>query len=573
MRMLIARAGLVAAAMTGALLTACATPSVSPSGRDEADTNVYGAFLAARYALANDDTVSAAAYYERALALEPDNPFLIERAFTSALAGGDMEEAVALARRAVAIEPADRLARILLASEAMRAGRYERAQGYLEGRDLGPFNRVIGALVLAWAHEGAGEINQALSALDAPEDAPILAHMMTLHRALILDRAGRAQEAERSFQNALATGLLSGVSVDAYGRWLERSGRSAEAGALYGERLQSSPEDSVSRLGLERIARGERPEPFVSSAAAGASAGVFGPAAQLIGGQHAELASVYLQLSLYLDPNNSAARYLLGEILTRVGLDDRAHEVLGAAQPGSVYFLPSQISAAWTHIRRDDLTSAIAALEALSDATGDPSARMALGQAYRSAERYEEAAAVFDGLIAEIEGEPTAADWRLYFSRGVSHERMDRWPQAEADLLTALRLSPDEATTLNYLGYSWVDRGERLEEAFELIRRAVELDPDSGAIVDSLGWAHYRLGEFEEAVRHLERAVELSPEDPVINDHLGDAYWRVGRRLEASYQWTRSLSLDPDEELRATLEMKLVEGLPSEPVSVLASDP
>ena len=90
---------------------------------------------------------------------------------------------------------------------------------------------------------------------------------------------------------------------------------------------------------------------------------------------------------------------------------------------------------------------------------------------------------------------------------------------------------------LNYLGYSWVDMGMNLDEAMGMIRKAVELRPNDGFIVDSLGWAHYRLGEYDEAVTELERAIGLKPDDPVINDHLGDAYWKAGRELEAQFQW------------------------------------
>jgi Flp pilus assembly protein TadD len=115
---------------------------------------------------------------------------------------------------------------------------------------------------------------------------------------------------------------------------------------------------------------------------------------------------------------------------------------------------------------------------------------------------------------------------------------------------------------MNYLGYSWVDKNMNLEEALEMIQRAVELRPSDGYIVDSLGWAYYKLGRFEDAVRELERAVSLRPEDPVLNDHLGDAYWRVGRRLEATFQWSYARDLKPEPDVLAEVEKKLQKGLP-----------
>jgi Flp pilus assembly protein TadD len=92
-----------------------------------------------------------------------------------------------------------------------------------------------------------------------------------------------------------------------------------------------------------------------------------------------------------------------------------------------------------------------------------------------------------------------------------------------------------------------------------MIERAVALRPHSGAVIDSLGWAHYRLGDYAQAVEHLERAVELTPADPTSNDHLGDVYWRLGRRIEARFQWQRALTLEPNN--REAIETKLERGL------------
>jgi Flp pilus assembly protein TadD len=105
-----------------------------------------------------------------------------------------------------------------------------------------------------------------------------------------------------------------------------------------------------------------------------------------------------------------------------------------------------------------------------------------------------------------------------------------------------------------------------------MIKSAVDQRPDDGYIVDSLGWAYYRLGNFEEAVRYLERAVELRPEDPTINDHLGDAYWRVGRRLEARFQWSHARDLKPEPEELAKIEEKLRSGLPDDTSSAAQAE-
>jgi Flp pilus assembly protein TadD len=135
---------------------------------------------------------------------------------------------------------------------------------------------------------------------------------------------------------------------------------------------------------------------------------------------------------------------------------------------------------------------------------------------------------------------------------------------AEADLKKALGLFPEQPHVLNYLGYSWIDQGVNLDDGMRMIKRAVEQRADDGYIVDSLGWAHYRLGNVEEAVKQLERAVELKPEDPTINDHLGDAYWRVGRMLEARFQWSHARDLKPEPDDLVKIEEKLKFGLPDD---------
>nr|WP_244439480.1 tetratricopeptide repeat protein [Azospirillum baldaniorum] len=179
---------------------------------------------------------------------------------------------------------------------------------------------------------------------------------------------------------------------------------------------------------------------------------------------------------------------------------------------------------------------------------------------YRVAKRYGEAADSYSKALERI-GTPEERHWAVLYARAMSYDKVDRWPDAERDLRAALALKPDEAFLLNYLGYSYVDRGLNLEEAKTMIEKAVALRPKDGYIVDSLGWALYRTGDFEGAVEKLERAVELKPTDATINDHLGDAYWRVGRRNEARFQWTRALRTAEEEPQKEDIRAKLDKGL------------
>ena len=186
---------------------------------------------------------------------------------------------------------------------------------------------------------------------------------------------------------------------------------------------------------------------------------------------------------------------------------------------------------------------------------------IALGGVYSSKDDFRSAADLYDKAVAVLKT-PTAANWNIFYQRGIAYERLKEWPKAEPNFKKALALYPDQPQVLNYLGYSWVDQGMNLKEALAMIQKAVDLRPSDGYIVDSLGWAYFKLGRFDDSVREMERAVSLKPEDPVLNDHLGDAYWRVGRKLEATYQWRTARDLKPDPDVLAAVQRKLLEGLP-----------
>ena len=210
--------------------------------------------------------------------------------------------------------------------------------------------------------------------------------------------------------------------------------------------------------------------------------------------------------------------------------------------------------------RLDRTEEALTRLAALANDQPDQAeALINMGDILRRHERFDEAVQAYDRAVARIP-KLEKRHWRLLYSRGIALERSKKWARAEADLLKALEFDPDQPFVLNYLGYSWVEKGMHLERARDMIKTAVKLRPNDGYIVDSLGWVLYQGGEYEAAVRELERAVELRPEDPIINDHLGDALWRVGRQQEARFQWRRALGLDPEPDTVPTIENKLKQG-------------
>jgi Flp pilus assembly protein TadD len=184
---------------------------------------------------------------------------------------------------------------------------------------------------------------------------------------------------------------------------------------------------------------------------------------------------------------------------------------------------------------------------------------MVLGDMYRLEKDYRQAARVF--ATAPSREPERAWGWEFFYKYAIALDKSGDWPQAEAMLMRALEVEPEQADVLNYLGYSWLERNERLEEAKELIVRAHAQDSFAAHIIDSLGWAHFKLGNYEQAAEYLEQALQLAPTEPTINDHLGDAFWRLGRQIEARFQWQRALTFDvenPD-----AVRHKLQHGLPA----------
>ena len=146
--------------------------------------------------------------------------------------------------------------------------------------------------------------------------------------------------------------------------------------------------------------------------------------------------------------------------------------------------------------------------------------------------------------------------------RGVAYERIGEWEKAEKDLLASLEAEPEQAYVINYLAYSWIEKGIKIEKSLNMLKKANKLKSNDPFITDSLGWALFKLGRYQESKEHLQLAVKLLPDDPIVNDHFGDVLWRNGNRIQARYYWNYVLSLDEaEDELKKTIEEKLIKGI------------
>jgi tetratricopeptide (TPR) repeat protein len=146
--------------------------------------------------------------------------------------------------------------------------------------------------------------------------------------------------------------------------------------------------------------------------------------------------------------------------------------------------------------------------------------------------------------------------------RGIAYERDGEWEKAEKDLLSSLSVKPNQAHVINYLAYTWVEQGVNIEKSMSMLHTANELKKNDGYIIDSLGWALFKLKKYNEAKKYLELAVILMPTDPVVNDHYGDSLWMNGKKIQARYYWNYALNLEETkDDLKIIIKKKMIMGL------------
>ena len=524
--------------------------------------NAAGNYLAGRAALEVGDLRSAADEFERALATAPGDDELRRQVFELRLAGGELDRAVEAARQLNQGGAANDEAVLLLALDATRRGQRPAAVALFERLGATNIAGPVQPMLLEWARFAGGQRTEAIEALAVADPNTGLQRLRAFHRAAMLGLDGRPRDG----LTALASGFPDLAAAPAR---VLRGGLALQ--------LAAGDKAAVDEV-LAKVRAAAPDDPEVERLAAGVAAGDANLAAvrDPATGMGDALISI---AEAFFEQDRNAEALTLARAATYVTPDDPdgwllvARVALAQENPAealrALEHVPADSPVAWTaglmRARalqdQEQFDAAVGLLETM--AREEPTrvdSLIAMGDLQRGEDRFAEAEAAYTRALARV---PVVdrRHWRLLYARGIAYERTKRWPQAEADLLKALELEPEQPFVLNYLGYSWVDQGLNLDRAKAMLNRAVELRPEDGFIVDSLGWAYFRLGEHEKAVTYLERAVELEPGDPVINDHLGDGYWKVGRKREARFQWQRALIFEPEPDVVTAIQAKLANGL------------
>jgi Flp pilus assembly protein TadD len=452
----------------------------------------------------------------------------------------------------------------VLGVRAIKQKQYPVARRELAQSIRGPITDLAATLLSAWTLASPTEAKAATDSIDKLSGADWYAIFKDLHAALILDLAGQKKEAGKRFERAYKLDPTALRVVQSYASYLSRQGNNAEALKVFAGFEEALPRHPLIVEATEEAKAGKKLPLMVDTPQAGAAEVLYGLGAALGRRGGEDLGLIYLQLALYLAPSHSLTLLSLGDLYESMKKPELANKVYERVPLGSPLQRNAQIQLALNLDTLDRSDEAKASLEKLITANpSDLEAIMALGNVLRGRKQFAECADVYSKGVDTI-AKPEKSNWVIYYFRGICLERAKQWAKAETDLKKSLELFPEQPHVLNYLGYSWIDQGINLDEGMRMIKRAVEQRADDGYIVDSLGWAYYRLGNNEDAVKQLERAVELKPEDPTINDHLGDAYWRIGRVLEARFQWSHARDLKPEPDDLAKIEVKLKSGLPDD---------
>lgn len=513
-----------------------------------------GPYLAARIAVVDNDFIVAARYFKQAIAHDPGDPFLQDSALVSMISAGQLDGALELAQQMTSDgKDGTELAGLVLRAQYAQAEDWdgllaEIARAAPPGSDDGPQgNDLLDGMLAAWAKLGAGNATEALADFAAMAKVPGAAGMLDYQLAMARALAGDYEGAEELLSRDGADSHLMGVLARA--QVLAQLDRRDEALALLDAVPAGASEPQIVDL-RRRLEAGEDVIFDVVKSPRDGIAQVFLTFATALASspEPEPLALIHARLASWVAPELGEARLVTAQILQMHEQYDLAEAEFEALRRLGQVRPVAELSRIDSLSRAERFDEAEKAALALTAAQPDlPQAWIAQGDLLRQQDKFSAAVPAYDKALSLIPEDQGDQRWFPLYARGIALERSGQFDRAEADLKAALEIRPDQPSLLNYLGYSWIDRGENLDEALKLIQKAVELSPDDGYIQDSLAWAYFRLGRYQDAVEPMELAARSMSADPLVNDHLGDVYWMVGRKREAEVQWRRALSLKPTE--------------------------
>ena len=522
--------------------------------------NNAGSYLSAIHAESNNDFSSASEFYSLSLENDAYNVLLLNGAIRSNIKTGNFSDALLFSKRLIKLKEETPITSLLMLTTAIKNEEFNKAKLLLN--EPNQFNIFLKAILTGWLEIGAGNIGKGLSYFKESENAKRLGSISQNHLALALAMVGDFEKADTILSDVTnGSNLIDRESVIAHAQIMAQIGKNLEAVELLDRFLIGNDDLGISKLRRLIDAGAPVKYDYITNSKQGAALALYTVANAIYNEKDYALSLIYSRLVQHIDNKNIENILLISENLLNLEQYKLTIENYNNIPNSHIKFKNAEIGRANALFFQGEEEDSIEVLIALvRDNPKDIELHTTLGNSLRRSEKFLEALIIYNEAILLIENKGLKS-WFEYYAKGICNERLGNWELAEVDFRKALEIEPNQPSLLNYFGYSLVEKGIHLEEALDLIKRAVRGQPNDGYITDSLGWALYRLEKYSEAVTHMERATELMPLDPIINDHLGDVYWAVDRHTEAEFQWRRALSFGPEEKDAKRINQKLNIGL------------
>jgi tetratricopeptide (TPR) repeat protein len=532
---------------------------------------LVGDYMSGGFALRHSDHEAAAKIFLSALQKDPNNQIILRNSYTTLLSVGKVNKSIDIAKKYLENDSADPSLSILLSTDDIKNKEFAKAEAALDNAARtaqmsipSSVGMVITPFLKFWTMIGQGKFDEAHQYQeDILGKAREPSLFMYYQSALIYDIEGNYAKAEENYAHLIKDGTTTPYHyARAVGNFYERMAKTEKAKLIY-ENFQNQPTSlDHFKTNIENIDNGEAiTKKVVPNAMYGFNEVLKEAVRILYASGFYEDGITYLRLSLFLNPDDEETNMLLASYYDQRSEFKNAISIYNKINKKSDFYITSRLAIADNLYNEGKKRHAVRQLIKISGGKQSNVALLTLADILRKDMKFDLAITVYNKIIKDI-GKPEAKDWPIFFARGICNERSGNWDASERDLLLALQLKPNQPELLNYLGYSWIERNKNINEAKNMVAAAVQARPDDGQIIDSMGWALFKINDYDSASKFLERAAELMPYDAVVNDHLGDSYWKQGRLNEAKFQWNRVLKYNNSEEIiEKKIRAKLKNGL------------
>ena len=512
--------------------------------------SMYGSYLAGRVAHLRQNYGKAADYYMKSFELGLKNEDILSSTYLLLASEGRIKEAAQYARLVNTNDDKTNLMPFIFLAEDMQKKDYEQALKDIDMLKKTPFAKNVQPLLKAWVLAGLKQENEAIKTLDALKTDKNLSGLYYMHRGMIHDYFGNENEAMKDFEVLVDNKSvpLSFRELQIIGNFYLRTGKQEKLIEITEKYYNDNA--NVPMLGelldsFKNTSQNQNLPKIIDEPQKGLAEAIFSIGTIFRGFQN-EIAQLFISLVLYLNPNLDVARIAMADMYEGTRRFQKAGlEYAKISEDSPVYYV-AQLKSATNEMMRGQKNSAFQKLQKLQRLY-PKSAHIAfrLGEVSRTLKQYNRAVLYYEYALNQLP-ENERNRWTIYYALGIAYERQHLFEKADEMFQKALKLSYRHPEVLNYLGYSWLERSVNINEALYMIFEAHRKDPEDGHIMDSLGWALYKMGNYTSAVSVLERASEYLPSNAVIFDHLGDAYWQIGRHNEARFQWNHALKAKDD---------------------------